>query len=177
MLRLTYHSTAIMLIFAPIPKCLLGRKPTIFKQIRLRVSKYASDDRPETGISSSLFTSQEVNPNLHFHTPESPNPTFHTYNVTTCWWGRIPYTHSFTHSPVDGQTYITGDSLTLIVTLILTMDWKIAFSRSNYSPGRMDGKYSRRVGWYNFRNGTAKRTVIGRNGTLILTLCLTLPLP
>ena len=27
----------------------------------------------------------------------------------------------------------------------------------------------------NLRNGTAERTVIGRNGTLILTLCLTLP--
>jgi len=32
-----------------------------------------------------------------------------------------------------------------------------------------------RMGWYNFRNGTAERTVISRNGTLIPTLCLTLP--
>jgi len=27
----------------------------------------------------------------------------------------------------------------------------------------------------NLRNGTAERTVIGRNGTLVLILCLTLP--
>ena len=33
------------------------------------------------------------------------------------------------------------------------------------------------VKWVGIISGTAERTVIGRNGTLILTLCLTLPDP
>ena len=40
------------------------------------VSKYVSGDRPEIGIPSSLLASQEVNPNQHSHTIESPKTHF-----------------------------------------------------------------------------------------------------
>jgi len=46
-------------------------------EIAETVSKYILGTRPETGTSSSLLASQEVNPDLHFHTIEIPNPTFH----------------------------------------------------------------------------------------------------
>jgi len=46
--------------------------------------------------------------------------------------------------------------------LVMNKDQSVTFHHNDVRSIRLD--------WYNFRNGTAEHTVIGWNGTLILTL-------